>query len=537
MFKYLHSYHPEMWEAQVRDGFIDQYAGLRFCQSLTINPHLKFNNLALRGGVFDSIVRDLKGPLLIDRLQGGCYIDDYVYDPALVQYYTELLGDDFYGFQFHEWASNLRNDLKKIGNDPDCDWTIAGIEKAIYKQYPFPHLFLEAQFASEYAEMGPIGDASTFYKAVQNLLKRRSDAYRLVPCDSYMQAYKLELDHGIRTFMPEVGAQTPDTRLQICYARSMARSYNVCWGAYYEPWGGAPFSACCYNVDKRNEWGLGGPDFPFETKGPNGGSSRSLQKRIHLYAYLSGTDFISEEWSVSNIYNDWQDFELSPYGIEKKNFLSFVHKYPNVGGKIAPIAVVLPKDLKILGDIRSSDFCIYPIGSEDAARLAHIHETIRQLFSNPVDDMVGTETRSLINSEIPDAIDLIHEDSPLLSSYEYLVDATCNTVWAAAHSNICTVDAVPALLRKLLPCYVEGGLHWMVNQCGSKYYLAIFNHSGVNRTVADGESIIACSEKTAFVSIPSGRLLQKLEGSGSIHFENDKYTITIPGGDWFFGSF
>ena len=38
MFKYLHSYLPEIWDAQVKHGFIDQYAGVRFCQSRTIDP-------------------------------------------------------------------------------------------------------------------------------------------------------------------------------------------------------------------------------------------------------------------------------------------------------------------------------------------------------------------------------------------------------------------------------------------------------------------------------------------------------------------
>ena len=37
---------------------------------------------------------DLRCPFYIDRLQGGCYIEDYPYDRTLIEEYKALLGDD-----------------------------------------------------------------------------------------------------------------------------------------------------------------------------------------------------------------------------------------------------------------------------------------------------------------------------------------------------------------------------------------------------------------------------------------------------------
>ena len=76
MFHYLHSYMPETWEAQVKCGLIDENAGIRYSQSLDIPEELKFNNLAAKGGALYELVREMQCPLYIDRLQGGCYIED-----------------------------------------------------------------------------------------------------------------------------------------------------------------------------------------------------------------------------------------------------------------------------------------------------------------------------------------------------------------------------------------------------------------------------------------------------------------------------
>lgn len=538
MFTYFHAYHPQVWDAQVKAGLINDHAGIRFCQSKLIDDELKFNTLAAKDGVLHNILMDERLPLYIDRLQGGCYIDEYPYDFNLLFYYRELLGDRFIGFQMHEWASNFYNDIAKIKSNPQCDWSVEGIEKTIFEKYPFSHLFLESQTAAEFAQTGRIDTAEQFYRAAVDLYERRLRDYELlIPCDSYALTYKLALDRGARHFMPEVGAQTPNARLQISYAYSMAKAYHAEFGIYYEPWGGLPFSACCYHKMGTNEWGIGGKDFPFETKGENGGSSRSLQKRIHLYGYLSGASFISEEWGLCNTFYDWHDFALTPYGQVKKDFLSFVRRYPDVGEKIAPIALVLPKELDIYSISEEDTFCTYPLGEARRKELARIRKQVNAIFAASTGDMQGTEVQTLVNSDIPDAVDLIHEDSRGLEKYQYLVDLTSSQRIAKGYGNVCTVSELPALLQRTLPCYVEGGLHWMVNHAADAYYLAIFNHSGVCRSVDQGESVLPSAEKTVTVTLQGHRQLQMLEGEAAFVKVNSTYVITVASGDWFFGRF
>ena len=539
MFIYFHSYHPRTWDAMVNAGLIDENAGIRFCQSKLIDNGLKFNELAAEGSWLHSLIEEKKIPLYIDRLQGGCYIDDYVYDEELLEHYRQLLGDQFLGFQMHEWASNFYTDIAKINRDPDCDWTKESIEKTIYTQFPFPCLFLESQSSEEFAQMGPVNTAEDYYKAAIDLFERRQKQYgALVPCDSYAMTFKLALDRGVKDFMPEVGAQTPNIRLQISYARSLAEAYGARFGVYYEPWGGDPFSACCYHKAGKNEWGIGeSADFPFETMGENGGSSRSLQKRIHLYGYLSGASYIAEEWGLCNTFVDWENFELSEYGRVKKEFLEFVRKYQNVGRKLAPIALVLPKELDIYNVEERQTFCTYPLNPEKQQKLDWIREQVAKVFAAPLDDMQGTEVRNLINSHMPDAVALVHEDSAGLEKYSYLVDMTPAGRVKEKYSNICEIDEIPGLLQKLLPCYVEGGLHWMVNKAEDGHYLAIFNHSGVMRTVADGEYILPGTEKTVTLRINGDLALQVLEGSATVEKIGCEYHITVPGGDWLFAKF
>ena len=235
MFVYFHGYHPDVWDAMVEAGLIDENAGIRFCQNKMLTDDLKFNILAAKGSKLHQLIEERKMPLYIDRLQGGAYIDDYVYDCELVDHYRQMLGDKFHGFQMHEWASNLYNDVKKIKWDPDCDWTKDGIEKSIYAQFPFPYLFLEAQSSEEFAQTGPIDTVDAYYKAAVCLLERRQkEVGELLVCDSYAITTKLALDRGVKDFMPEVGAQTPNVCLQISYARSMAKAYGVRFGVYYE---------------------------------------------------------------------------------------------------------------------------------------------------------------------------------------------------------------------------------------------------------------------------------------------------------------
>ena len=535
MFVFFHGYSPDTWDAMLRTGLIGDHDGIRFQQSLDLPEELKFNRLAAKDGRLYSIIKERSCPFYVDRLQGGCYIDEYVYDKDLLNEYRNLLGDKFYGFQMHEWLSNYRSDAnRKLAELSADQWTEENIKKLIFEKFPFKNLFLECMTLEEIAAAGKPLTAEQFYRNMTAIYKKRQKIGELVPADSAFLAYQFELQNGTKRIMPEVGAQTPDARLQICYARGMTRREGKSFGIYYEPWGGKPFSACAYNGPK-NEWAMGNGDFPFETYGHNGGSSRSLQKRIFLYAYLSGAEFISEEWGLYNTFLEGTDFCLSPYGLVKKDFLNFVRRYDDIGDKLTPVAAVLPEELTVL-DNCTEPYSIFGYESR-SERLASIKNGVAEIFASSV-PMVGSEQKTLKNSDLPDAVDLLNRDDGMLKKYDYLVDLTFGSDLKDKFSNICDTNNISELLRKLLPVYVDGGLHWMVNECRrGGYYLTVFNHSGVVRTVAEGEYTLPEAEKTVELSFKNEASPAILEGDGILSIENGIYRLTVPAGGFAFIKF
>ncbi len=543
MFTYFEGYHPRVWNGLMKRGLVRRMTGLRFCQNIMLPDELKFNALAALGGEFHRLFEEMNCPMYIDRLQGGVYIDDYSYDEKLLKLYRDT--GRFWGFQMHEWMSNYTSDIAKLTANGCPSWSAEDIEDTIRRAFPGKCLFLEAMLPHEMAALGRPETVEQFCAHAAWLFERRFEQVgELIPCDSAYLAFKYELEAmglGKRhRFMPEVGAQTPDSKLQIVYARSMARAYGSDFGVYYEPWGGDPFSACCYNrMSADNEWGIGASaDFPFQTMGENGGSSRSLQRRIHLYGYFSGASFMSEEWGMCNTFYDWNDHELTPYGQIKYDFLDLVEKYPEPGKKLTPVAVVLPRNLAVLETVRAQGTAFgYPQTGHAAETLESMRRGLRTLFSDRV-PMVGTETENLLNSEIPDAFDLIHSDAPTLSEYDYLVDLSGGEIPSSlAHKIIPLEDAVTVACNAL-PVTVTGGTHWMVNETSDGgHYLILFNHSGVVRSVAAGELTVPEAALTVTVTLKGNRSLLPLEGSTAITRTPDGYRITIAPGDWFLARF
>jgi hypothetical protein len=353
--------------------------------------------------------------------------------------------------------------------------------------------------------------------------------------------YPFEAKHGATVIMPEVGAQIPDMRLQMCYARGVCRAYGVMLGAYYEPWGGDPFSACSYCEGGKNEWNMYGGDFPFETAGAKGGSSRSLQFRTYLYAYLSGAEMISEEWGGYNTFLECRDYTLSEYGLVKKRFLDFVDRYPDVGEKLAPIAAVVSNDLLCYEIKPLNDGCLgYPLSDEEKQAQDTLREQVSAIFSRASETLGNNrETRTFANYVVPDAVDMLDEgDGRALEKYEYLIDLTGDPAFSVRHDNVIAPDEVTSRLHDLLPCTVEGDLHYVINRRGTDgYYLTVFNHGGVTRSVSEGERVMPKATRTVCITPKGGRTLRPLEGSDLVSCENGVYTVTLRGGDFFFAAF
>lgn len=544
MFTYLHCYMPQTWAAQINAGLIRPGDGIRFSQSLDIDESLKFNNLAAVGGDLYNYVKEHNCPFYIDRLQGGCFLEEYPYDMELVNAYRSMLGDKFWGFQMHEWGSNLRSDFGKITSNNCPEWTAEAIEATIRRAYPYEHTFVEAMNVREYAALGGVPKTYQDYLRVMHDLFAKRQAYvdgDLLPCDSYFQAQKLEVDAGAKRLMPEIGAQTPNTRIQVAYARGMARAAGIPFGTYYEPWGGSPFSACCYQRDGLNEWNIDNKSFPYHTAGGNGGSSRSLQQRMHLYSYMAGASFMAEEWGMCNTFYDWENFELTPYGQIKKDFLDFADRYPDIGEPVVPVAIVLPKDMPVLDMALSpTTYLGYPVEGEFDEKLALVVDAIKHLLVDSA-PMCGTETTNLRNYMTPDAIDIIHEDSPTVGQYPILVDCTCNPAFAAAHKrSIETARDVRMMIHELLPIRLHGGASMQItrNRTTGEQYVLLMNNSGVVRSVSDGETFLPDGDICVGLTVKGGKTLRQLEGNGSaVMGDADMYHVTIPSGGWFFAKF
>ncbi len=538
MLRFFHGYHPEVWDAQVKRGLVNDNDGVRYCQSITIKDYLKFNNLASRDGAFYKMLANEKRAFYIDRLQGGTYFEGYDYDFDLLEHYIQMLGEDnFYGFQFHEWCSNYKSDIGKLSGLPkDTVWTEKTITDEINRVFKMPYLFVESMSAAEMAEYGNPTNAEAFLKVLLSHFAKRTRQYKyLLPVDSCFLAYALEIADGVKRFAPEIGAQTPYARMQICYARGMARAHGKSFGTYYEPWGGNPFSTCSYHKEGRNEWGIGdSSDFPFVAQGENGGSSRSLQERLYIYSYMNNAEFMSEEWGLCNNFYDWNDFELSPYGLVNLRFSEFRRKYTDVGEKIVPVAVVLNEKHIIVDDIDKRDtFCGFELEGERREALKRIKDGIFNVFCTRTEMLGNARHQALLNSDVPDAVDMLNFTSNgALNKYRYLVDLT-ESDCLKKYDNVIPVSDVQTVLKNELPCYVDGGLLWMVNEKTSGgYYLTVFNNSGVSRSVAEGETLDKNADKTVTLTFKGERCPEVCDGKGTLSLNDGVYKLTVPAGSW-----
>ena len=544
MFSYLHCYMPETWDAQVRAGLINDRAGIRFAQSIDIDPEKKFNRLARKDGPLWQTARAVKGPFYVDRLQGGCYLEEYPYDMELVDAWRALPDGRFWGFQMHEWMSNYASDLDKLRRNRCPAWTKKDIVETILRAYPFPHVFLESMNAGEMEEGGCPESWRHFLRNAEALYRKRM-AYTgdaLLPCDSFSLAFPVELRAGTKRLMPEIGAQTPDTRIQLAYARGMTRAEGFSFGAYYEPWGGRPFSVCCYQRDSLNEWNLmDEKSFPFRAAGANGGSSRSLQRRMHLYAYMAGASFLAEEWGMANTFYDWHDFALSPYGEVKRDFIRFTERYPDIGKPVVPAAAVIPDEVAALemSAFDSDGYLGYP-AEDDRLRekLAVMRRGLDFLFrrSSP---MRGDETTSLRNCVTPDAIDIVNESFLIPGKYRYLIDLTGGPSLARRFpGKVVKPEDAETILGKELPCAVRGNAmkQFTENEKGQMYML-LTNNSGIERSVEKGERRIAEAGETLTIRMNIPRRIVPLEGDGRLSQGEDSLArVFLPAGGYFFAA-
>ena len=262
-FCFFHTYHPDIWDAMIDCGLIKEGDGVKFTQCLGLREENKFNNLAAKGSHLYNYLKKTRAPFYIDRLQGGVYIDKYPYDPDLIAEYRNLLGDEFRGWQMHEWLSNYRSDLRKLQSLSDEEWTAENIERVINEKFKMPFLFLESMTDEEMACLGKPKTIDKFRNNMYSIYRERQQRLGdLIPCDSSFLAYEFELKEGARYFMPEIGNQgRVFINLMLALTRGMAEGAGKTWGAYYECWDATRLEngkwVCtmpCFNNDPINEW-------------------------------------------------------------------------------------------------------------------------------------------------------------------------------------------------------------------------------------------------------------------------------------------
>ena len=549
MFTYFHCYMPETWQAQIDAGFVGENDGIRFVQCVRYpeDDFMNFNNVAKKGGELYNYVKEHKPRMYIDRFLGGAVFKLYDYDWDLINLYKEILGDKFYGFQMHEWNTNYINDIirikKTIGEGKA--WTAQNIVAGLRAKFPNTVVpYLEVQDEFDYEKYGCPTNFKDFLVELKRLYLTRQEQTDglLIPCDSFIAQQHDEAAWGTKRYFCECGEQTSYMNLQMAFARGVTREKGIEFGIYVEPWRTSEETNAtrCTNFqrDGKNEWFNKDAFAGFSAGGENEGFSRSIQKRMQYYGYLAGAKFMSEEHGMRNLFYDWKDFEITPYGKVKLEFLKFTRKYEDVGEQYAPIAVVIPKEIPFvefpeLEKWQPHWHDNFPADSVTENKMKMVKETLYKIFGESYPS-VGNENVCLKNPVLPDAMDVVVEGYESIKNYKYLVDLTFNPEFANTHDNIININEISSKLSELLPCNVTGNVHWLVNKIDGGYYLSIFNNNGIVRDLEKGDIYLDEGKAEVTINIKNGKELVALEGNVNVKKEAGNYKLTLNSGDWLF---
>lgn len=521
--KFFHVYNDKYFEGLVKNNLINKNTGFKIQHCFTVPEDLKFNRFAAKGSKLHSMIKEGRYPFYIDRFSGGIAWHEYSFDKALIREYAELLGDWFLGIQLHETGSNRRysewgNLIRKMGSKGPYD--LEELKKTMLNKHRSeamgkPMYDLTTDGPEVYAKLRYAETPAEYFAEMRELFSRRMEQLEghVLPADSGFAAIKMENDLGMKSFMPEVGAQIPQMRQQVALTRGIAENAGKTWGVYYECWfhrKDTGYSMPCFNSEPGNEWylpqELHGDDFT--SYGEAGGSSRLLQRRIMYYALMSGAHYVAEEWGLNCSYNDMNDFTLSEYGEVKKEFINTAEELGFMKA-IAPFAIVLPCDyevLEIVGKYEDYRMGVHrdaymgiPLDAEQKAYFGHIQDVLRLVYAQ-LDETYGNEGHTLTNSRLGDFFDIIYEDAgeEVFKKYAYLVDSTKEGNFAKAHSDLKVLDSsdlgkleadIKKLSPEVLPCVCDG-LHWLlsVGEDG-KRYLSLFNNEGNERDMKLGDII------------------------------------------------
>ncbi|MBE6731907.1 MAG: hypothetical protein E7564_09480 [Ruminococcaceae bacterium] len=568
MFRFIHTYTNESFEGLFKNGLFREGDGLKLMHKNYLPDEKSFNNYASKDSKLFSVLKNLKCPFYIDRFQGGiAFPYAYDYNKELLEEYKNLLGENFWGFQMHEWASNHRGEMERVEealkefkeNNKGLPESVFWKDKIEAIKTDVMALFVEAFSVEEWSELKIPKNTDEFISNLYMLWERRKNTVNspLIPADSYHMAPKMEIEMGAKLLLPEVGWQIGETRLQIAYYRGMAKAAKIPWGVYYECWGAQDSSFnltiphCSDSIN--NEWSEYDLKEQMEEVTGNkphlGGSSRSLQDRIWHYAYFSGAEVMGEEYGVCNTFKNFTDFELGEYGLVKKKFLDFTSKYSDLGKTYTPVAIVLPEEMKIFSINDDEDsYLKYPLsgvnnsGSKEnvnenlSNKIRALRKVISEIFSSEKEikePRYAHDSACLQNSRFPDIFDIIHEDNEeAISNYQYVIDLTYNDDFKNKYSNIITANELKGKLNEILPITFKEELHTVYNKKGENFYVMCLNNRGVINENYKGEYCDSSFDINTEIIFNEDFSVELFEGEGNLTKEKGKFMLNLHAGKW-----
>ena len=568
--KFFHVYDERYYEGLVKNNLINEDTGYKLMNVFRMPEDKHFNTVAAKGGRLHSLIKENKNPFYVDRIAGGTWYRKWNYDKELIREYADLLGEWFLGFQHHESASNRIL----------CDWediyTKTG-SKGPYDPKKLRELFVNAGTDSLYGGTGgdvtllghgtpedyapykyPETEEELFEDLIRMYKARMDDVDgHILPCDSYYLVPRLQEELGMRAFMPEVGWQIEQTRLEVAFVRGVAAGKKL-WGLYYEPWfidDKLGYTIPNFNKEPENEW-YHSAEHPVPivlNSCPTGGCSGLLQDRIYHYALMSGADFMSEEWGHNCSYVSKKTFELSSYGLIKKNFIEFARGYKTVK-PVIPFAIVLPISIKCLQiwnfehpwefGKRTETYMGRPFESKERDEyINHIEDVLKLIFARN-GKTYGNESFIMTNSRFGDMFDIIYEDASdeVLGKYEAFIDASPDGTFAAKRGGdfrvLETADFeklerdIRDLADEVMPVTVDK-LHWIVSKdAEGRRFLTIFNNEGNLRDSTIGDTLLHEADARVKVSFKTPTELCPIKRSNSdIKIEradDETYFVDIP---------
>lgn len=488
--------------------------------------------------------RTSERPYYIDRITGGMPFQSL---EGIEQIAKALKGDSrFLGFQVHEWDNSPFHDHRRIrellvnqGKPFDEE------HFAHYAGRTDPPYFSGGNYAiyrDLFQPLESMQDVRSYLETYFSQLVAMT-AGQVMSVNGHGQFPHAALRLGAKNVMAEVGNQVSLTALQVACTRGAARQYGKPFGIYYETWGGSPFGCTC--ATDFSPWFATCEQFKafhdMGEVGPRCGSSRSLQRRLLFFAWLSGAAWWSEEWGAENYFANWDDCPLTEYGWIVKQFADATAGLGPVT-PIVPAAVILPPDafgvdIACIAGSREKPF---RFAQPDACHIGL--RSIAPLLLAPQPIRPGEDAHNLTPSPWSGCFDVLSAEVPpsLLSHYAVAIcfDAAQARQAARHHPHVCLgaqeefQGCLPAI-RDRLPFRVEGEVGCVQASTPDRLLIGLFNNLGITKT---GEQEVGTPEFSRLVTVEGscsslaaiwGSEHIRRTGSGSVTLELPPGEVTV----------